>query len=317
MGLFKPAWMGGNEGKARKALGKIHDDNTLIEVATKCPHPSVQIEAVRKITGEEGLFCVIRDWHVPVEAKMDALDRASDLVLADAVRSRFTPGDIKLEAVARIADPALLADIVTGANSFDKANREEREAAYERLEHPSFECSMAIHTKRADENILADLDGMSYPEDRDNIVRVARERSGDPAEWAVSMLPYEGARDVLRELAVGGAGTVRSAALAKLRLPDDRDIVDAIFADPKSGKVLVQRAARLLPDLDLALDERCCPHCGAVGTVVHQGGYDEWLDMYYQSYKCIACKHEVYEHSVTGDVPAKDFSITLRELRDR
>ena len=315
MGLFKPAWMGKDEGKALSALSKVQDDDTLVEIAVKCPYPSVQTEAVRKMTGDAALFRAIRDSHVPVKAKREALDRASELVLADAVRSRFTADSIKLEAVARIGNDALLADIAKGENGFGETSQGVREAAYERMDRPPFDCSMMVRTKRADDNILLDLDGMSYPEDRDKIVRVAHERDGGAAEWAVSMLPYDRERDVLRELAADGKGLAQAAALSALRLPEDRDIVDAILSNPKSGKLLTCRAARLLPSDDPALDEQYCSYCGAIGSVFHHGGYDGSADLYYSAYECRECGHESRQWDYIGS--ATDFSVTLRELRDK
>lgn len=315
MGLFKPAWMGKDEGKARRALDKVHDDATLAEIAVKCPHPSVQAEAVRRMSSDAALFVAIRDSHVPAEAKMEALGRASELVLADVVRSRFTTESIKLEAVARIGNDALLADIVKGENGFDETKQSVRDAAYERMERPPFECSMMVRSKRASENILLDLGGMAYPEDRDKLVRVTRERDDEAAEWAVSMLPYESERDTLRELAAAGKGLAQAAALASLRLPDDRDIVDAILSDPKSGKLLTRRAARLLPDDEPALDGPYCPYCGAAGSIFHHGGYDGSADLYYSAYECRECGHESRQWDYIGS--ATDFSVTLRELRDK
>jgi len=188
------------------------------------------------------------------------------------------------------------------------------EAAYEKMNHPPFECSMRIHNRKTDANLLSDLKGMSYPDDREKLMRIIFEKDGKCAETAVRMLAYEREREVLRNLAVNGKRNARLAAIEALRLPADRDIIDAILSDPKSDLTLKKYAARLLPDGDPMLDQLCCPFCGSFGSVYHHGGYDGAVDMYYSAYKCRTCGHEVRKHSVIGTADAKDFSVSLRDL---
>jgi len=257
MGLFKPAWMSKDGPKAMRALDKVGDDATLFQIATECPHAQVQIEAVRKMAGDAALFEAICDSRVPAEAKMAALGRAPEPVLADVVRSRFTAESDKLEAVARIGSSALLADIVKGENGFGETKQSVRVAAYERMERPPFECSMMVQSEKASENVMLDLDEMSMPEDRDRVMAVLTAKAFD--------------------------------------------------------RRLRQRAARLLPDDDPALDERCCPHCGTIGSVRSRSSWSEYWDDNIRWYECAVC-----DENDPGGILHKDedFSVTLRELRD-
>jgi hypothetical protein len=216
-----------------------------------------------------------------------------------------------------MSDDTFLAKLVLGGAGGSRDDKRVCEAAYEKMEHPPFECSMLMCSRKADENLLHDVEGMTYPADREKLLRVVREKEGEAAGRAVTKLPYEQEREVLRELAMNGKGLARSAAVASLHLPADRDIADSIIAEPKSGRDLKQRVVRLLPEDDSVLKEPCCPFCGALGSVFHHGGYDDAVDMYYSAYECRVCGREVRKHSVTGTAEVKDFSITLRELRSR
>lgn len=129
------------------------------------------------------------------------------------------------------------------------------------------------------------------------------------------MLAYE--QEVQRNLAVNGKRNARLASIEALRLPADRDIIDAVLSDPEADLVLKQYAARLLPKEDPMLDQLCCPFCGGFGSVFHHGGYDDTADMYYSAYECQVCGHAVRKHSVSGIAEAEDFSISLRDLCGR
>lgn len=111
-----------------------------------------------------------------------------------------------------------------------------------------------MRSRKADENLVHDVEGMTYPDDREKLLRVAREKEGEAAGRAVTKLPYEQERDVLREFAANGEGAARLAAITSLRVPADRDIADSIIADPKSGRDLKQRVVRLLPEDDPVLE---------------------------------------------------------------
>ena len=181
--------------------------------------------------------------------------------------------------------------------------------------HPPFDCSMLVHNRKTDANLLYDLKGMSYPDDREKLLRIIFEKDGKCVETAVRMLAYE--QEVQRNLAVNGKRNARFAAIEALRLPADRDIIDAVLSDPEADLVLKQYAARLLPKEDPMLDQLCCPFCGGFGSVFHHGGYDDTADMYYSAYEYRVCGHAVRKHSVSGIAEAEDFSISLRDLCGR
>ena len=317
MGLFQPGWMSRDEQKAMRALEKVTDDAALFRIASECPHSGVQIKAVSKIrNAERRLEVALTKRLLNYEVRMAALEGASKEGLSLVARNAAS-SDIRLEAVRRMKDDRCLAEVVEATAGGNRDDLRICEAAYEKMTHPPFECSMRIHNRKTDANLLYDLKGMSYPDDRDKLMRIILEKDGKCAETAVRMLTYEQEREVLRDLAMNGKRNARLAAIEALRLPADRDIIDAILSDPKSDLALKQYAARLLPEEDPMLDQLCCPFCGAFGSVFHHGGYDEAVDMYYSAYACRSCGHEVRKHSVTGTAEAKDFSISLRGLCGR
>ncbi len=317
MGLFQPGWMSKDEQKAMRALEKVTDDAALFRIASECPHRSVQIKAVSKIRdADRRLDVALTKQLLSYEVRLAALEGASEEGLSLVAR-KAASCDIRLEAVKRMKDEGCLAEVVKATAGGNRDDLRVCEAAYEKMNHPPFNCSMLIHNRKTDANLLYDLKRMSYPDDREKLLRIILEKEGTCAETAVRMLAYEQEREVLRNLAVNGKRNARLAAVEVLRLPADRDIVDAILSDPESDLVLRQVADRRLPDEDPMLDQLCCPFCGSFGSVFHHGGYDDAADMYYSAYACRACGHEVRTHSVTGTAEAKDFSVTLRDLCGR
>ena len=314
MGLFQPGWMSRDEQKAMRAFEKVTDDDTLFRITSECPHLSVQIKAAQKIrNADRRLDVALTKRLLNYEVRMAALEGASEEGLSLVARNAAS-SDIRLEAVRRMKDERCLAEVVKATAGGNRDDLRICEAAYEKMNHPPFECSMRIHNRKTDANLLYDLKGMSYPDDREKLMRIIFEKDGKCAETAVRMLAYEQEREVLRNLAVNGKRNARLAAIEALRLPTDRDIIDAILSDPKSDLALKKYAARLLPDEDPMLDQLCCPFCGSFGSVYHHGGYDGAVDMYYSAYKCRTCGHEVRKHSVIGTADAKDFSVSLRDL---
>lgn len=99
-----------------------------------------------------------------------------------------------------------------------------------------------------------------------------------------------------------------------MRLPDDREVVVACLSDHSAGKPVKLLAARLLPEDDPVLDERCCPDCGTVGSVERTRWWSEYWESFQLEFECMACKRRG-ESVFECDEPV-DFSITLRELRD-
>ena len=108
----------------------------------------------------------------------------------------------------------------------------------------------------------------------------------------------------------------REEALESLSMPEDREIIVELIADRKAGKEIKAKASYLLPEDDPVLNWLCCPACGAIDAVVHQSGYDNATNTYYQTYKCLLCGHNVVDRSKTGEVLAKSFSIRLRDMRE-
>lgn len=314
MGFFKPGWMSRDEGKALRSLDKISRDEELYRIVLECPHGSVRMRALSRIRDAgRRLDLVLTAQAVSFDERLAALEGATEEGLCRAAREAPSCG-IRLEAVGRMTDSLLLAELVKEGAGGSRDDRRVCEAAYEKMTRPPFECSMLMRGRKAEENLMRDIEEMVYPDDRDRLLRAARERDGESGGRDVSALPYDRERDALRDMALNGKGPARLTALARLRLPSDRDIVDAILSDPGSGKVLKQRAARLLPENDPVLERMCCPFCGAIESVFHHGGYDEGVDMYYSAFECRSCGREVRKHSVTGTASAKDFSIRLREL---
>lgn len=314
MGLFQPGWMSKDEKKAMRSLEKVSGDAALFKVVTECPHPSVQMLALSRIKDEgRRLDVVLTKQLLSFDLRRAALHGISEEGLQQAAKKAPTC-ELRLEAVQRMKDETGLAAIVMELAEGNRDDRRVSEAAYEKMTHPPFSCSMIIHHRRTDENLLYDLEKMTYPEDREKILRIANEKDGRCAEKAVMFLPYEKEREELRQLAMGGKRNARLAAINSLHVPEDRDLLDAILNDPKSDLALKKLTARMLPGNDPMLERRCCPFCGAYDSVVHHGGYDDSADMYYSAWQCRACGHEDRKHSVTGSGQAKDFSVTLRDL---
>ena len=206
MGLFKPGWMSRDEGKALRSLDKVSRDEELYRIVLECPHGSVRMRALSRIRDAgRRLDLVLTAQAVSFDERLAALEGATEEGLCRAAREAPSC-DIRLEAVGRMSDSLLLAELVKEGAGGSRDDRRVCEAAYEKMTRPPFECSMLMHGRKAEENLIRDIEEMVYPDDRDRLLRAARERDGESGGRAVSALPYEGERDALRDLALNGKG---------------------------------------------------------------------------------------------------------------
>lgn len=117
MGLFKPGWMSKNEDRALRALDKVSDDRTLVEITEKAPLAEVRSQAVWRIGDPHILEDLARSSsYLDVgEAAIFRL-RIKPLILADIAKNNRDVERMKA-AVERLEKPALIADVAKHSKS--------------------------------------------------------------------------------------------------------------------------------------------------------------------------------------------------------
>lgn len=304
MDLFKPAWMGKNEAKALRALDKVSDDATLFTIATECPHRSVQLRAVSKFRNRDARLDVARtSRHVDPEVRKAALAGATEQELCAVAKcgGGIAIEGIRLEAVRMMSDEALLAEVAATVHNEARQDASVRAAAFAKVNDR--ELLLGLMDQYRDiylGNVLrGPFDGSGDAVIREAVEDAYNRMERPPFEWSMLVQNEKASENIMLDL-------------DEMSLPEDRDCILAILATTTFGKPLKQKAARLLPDDDPALDDLCCPYCGTIGSVEKHGGWSEYWDNYIYWAECKACKHRD-----SGDASeAHDFSVTLRELRD-
>ena len=313
MGLFKPAWMGKDEAKAMRALDKVSDDATLFQIAAECPHASVQRRAIEKIQNNDVRLNVDpsrTSKNVSPMMRQAALDRATERQLYDIAMMRNpNMNSWLLDAVKRITDETLLARIA--ANERDGLGPEAtlRAAAFAKVNDRELLLQLMdqyrdVYTGDVD---YGQAHTESYQRSRaagGKIIREAVEEAYNrmerpPLEWSLLVQNDKAYESIMLDL-------------DEMSMPEDRDRIMAVLTTQAFDKPLKQKAARLLPDDDPALDERCCPFCGAIDSIHGKSNWSDYWDRYIYILECDVCKRR----DSGGDLDPKDFSVALRELRD-
>ena len=133
MGLFKPGWMSRDEGKALRSLDKISRDEELYRIVLECPHGSVRMRALSRIRDAgRRLDLVLTAQAVSFDERLAALEGATEEGLCRAAREAPSC-DIRLEAVGRMTDSLLLAELVKEGAGGSRDDRRVCEAAYEKM----------------------------------------------------------------------------------------------------------------------------------------------------------------------------------------
>lgn len=305
MALFKPGWMSKNEARALRALDRVNDDETLFQVATECPHRSVQLRAVSKIQNKVVRLDVARTlWHVPLEVRKAALEGATEQDLCDVAKCSGEIGvqSIRLEAVRMMSDEALLAEVAATVHNNSGQDASVRASAFNKVN--DHDLLLGLMDQYRDiylgEVKRGPFDGDGDPTIKEAVANAYERLERPPFEWSMLMQSEKAAENIMLDL-------------DKMTLPQDRDRVLSILTTAAFAKPLKQKAASLLSDDDPMLDERCCPYCGSVGSVHGGGNWSEYWEDYIYWVECGVCKHR---DSGDKDNP-EDFSITLRELRNR
>ena len=314
MGLFKPAWMSKDESRAMRALDKVSDDATLFTIATECPHASVQKRAVEKIQSDEVLLDVIcsrTSKNVSLMAFLAALDRATEQQLYDIVMTRNPNMDLWLhEVVNRITDEALLAKIAAKERDGYGSDATLRAAAFAKVNDRELLLQLMeqyrdVYVGNMDYGQSSIEAHRRWKAAADKIIREAVEDAYNrmerpPLEWSLLVQNERAYESIMLDL-------------DEMSMPEDRDRIMAVLTTQAFDKPLKQKAARLLPDEDPALDERCCPHCGTIGSIHEKGCWSDYWEDNIHWYECSVC-----DQDDPGGMKRKDedFSVTLRELRD-
>ncbi len=304
MELFKPAWMGKNEAKALRAIDKVSDDSTLFAIATECPHRSVQLRAVSKFQNRDARLDVARtSRRVDPEVRKAALTGATEQELCSVAKcgGGIALEDIRLEAVRMMSDEAFLAEVAATVHSEGRQDATVRAAAFAKVRDR--ELLLGLMDQYRD-IYLGNVKRGPFDGSGDAVIREAVEDAYNrmerpPFEWSMLVQNEKASENIAFDL-------------GEMSLPEDRDRILAILTTAAFGKPMKQKAARLLPDDDPVLDERCCPHCGTIGSVTKQGGWSEYWDSYIYWAECKACK----QRDSDGNLETHDFSVSLRELRD-
>ena len=305
MGLFKPAWMGKNEVKAMRALDKVCDDETLFQIATECPHASVQLRAASKIQNRLVRLDVARtSRYVPLEVRKAALEGATEQELCDVAKCGSHPniGDIRLEAVRMMSDEALLAEVAATVHDDGGQDASVRAAALGKV--GDRELLVGLMDQYRDIYLgkvkRGPYEGGGDPVIKEAVANAYERVERPPFEWSMLVQSEKASRNIMHDL-------------DDMAFPEDRDRNLAILSTAAFGKPLKQKAASLLPDDDPALDERCCPHCGTVGSVRSRSSCSDYWGDSIGWYECSVCDQDDPGGTKRKD---EDFSITLRELRD-
>ena len=305
MGLFKPAWMGKDEAKAMRALDKVRDDETLFQIATECPHASVQLRAASRIQDRLVRLDVARtSRHVPLEVRKAALEGASERELCDVAKCGANPnvGDIRLEAVRMMSDEAPLAEVAATVHSDSRDDASVRAAAFDKVSDRGLLLGLMDQYRDIylGEVKRGPFDGSGDPAIKEAVANAYERMERPPFEWSMLVQSEKASDNIMLDL-------------CDMTFPEDRDRVLAILRTAAFGKPLKQKAASLLPDDDPALDERCCPHCGTVGSVRSRSSWSDYWEDNIHWYECSVC-----DQDDPGGIKRKDedFSITMRELRD-
>lgn len=312
MGLFKPAWMSKDESKAMRALDKVNDDATLFQIATECPHAQVQKRAVEKIQDDDVRFNVAcSPKNVYLVAIQAALDHATEQQLYYIATTRNPNMVLWLaQAVIRMTDEELLAKIAANEQDGFGPDAMLRATAFARVNDRELLLQLMDQYRDV---YTGDVDyGQSHTESwqrsraaGDKIIREAVEDAYNrmerpPLEWSLLVQNEKAYENVMLDL-------------DGMSMPEDRDRVMAVLATQAFDKPLKQKAARLLPDDDPALDERCCPFCGAIGSIHGKNNWSDYWDRFIYIFVCDVCDQDDPGGLLRKD---EDFSITLRELRD-
>ena len=305
MGLFKPAWMGKDETKAMRALDKVCDDGTLFQIATECPHASVQLRAASRIQDRLVRLDVARtSRRVPLEVRKAALEGASERELCDVAKCGANPnvGGIRLEAVRMMSDEALLAVVAATVHSDNRDDASVRAAAFDKVSDRGLLLGLMDQYRDIylGEVKRGPFGGSGDPAIKEAVANAYERMERPPFEWSMLVQSEKASDNIMLDL-------------SDMAFPEDRDRVLAILRTAAFGKPLKQKAASLLPDDDPALDERCCPHCGTVGSVRSRSSWSDYWEDNIHWYECSVC-----DQDDPGGIKRKDedFSITMRELRD-
>ena len=304
MGLFKPAWMGKNEARALRALDKVRDDETLFQIATECPHASVQLRAASKIQNRLVRLDVARTSRsVSLEVRKAALEGATEQELCDVAKCGSHPnvGDIRLEAVRMMSDEALLAEVAATVHDDGARDASVRAAALGKV--GDRELLVGLMDQYRDiylEKVKrGPFEGGGDPVIKEAVANAYERVERPPFEWSMLVQSEKASHNIMLDL-------------DDMTFPEDRDRILAILSTATLGKPLKQKAASLLPDDDPALDERCCPFCGAIDSIHGKSNWSDYWDRYIYILECDVCKRR----DSGGDLDPKDFSVALRELRD-
>ncbi len=313
MGLFKPAWMSKDESRAMRALDKVSDDATLFQIATECPHAQVQKRAVEKIQDDEVRFnvaCSPSMKNVSLVAIQAVLDRATEQQLYYIATTRNPNMVLWLaEAVIRMTDEELLAKIAAKEGNGLGPDAMLRAAAFARVNDRELLLQLMeqyrdVYTGNVDYGQEKTEWGPRMRAAGDRIIREAVEDAYNrmerpPLDWSLLVQNEKAYKSIMLDL-------------DEMSMPEDRDRVMAVLTTQAFDKPLKQKAARLLPDDDPALDERCCPFCGAIDSIHGKSNWSDYWDRYIYMLECDVCKRR----DSGGDLDPKDFSVALRELRD-
>jgi len=93
------------------AIGRITDQAELLDIINKAYSSDAKIQAILRITDQTALISIAQDNRLHVEVRRYALDKITDQNIVADIAKRDSNRDMRIIAVARVKDEALLYEI--------------------------------------------------------------------------------------------------------------------------------------------------------------------------------------------------------------
>lgn len=194
MGLFKPGWMSGNEGKALNAISRLEDEDLLCRAALMCVHPQVEQAAISKIRKNKLLLQLVLSEKLSPKSRMAAAARIREAqyiaAMAEAglkIYNRDPYDSISLNAVRRLSDVEWLQDVADRAKSGDVRACARRQIAIIRAEREGKLEELFIST---DDPVIC-RQGMQRIRTQETLFQIASKAKGCARGFAVDLLDPE------------------------------------------------------------------------------------------------------------------------------
>lgn len=313
MGLFGPSWKSNDESKQDKIIkrvNKIYNQDDLKKIVFNAPLKEVKKTALNRIINERILKEIVT-YHKDEDIQFLALDKITkEKLLYDIAIDNILPLEIGNKAVEKIKDQIiikkLLSDIPTTHRYF--------KIIYENIDNPSFDISIEANSKRAEDNLIKDLDNMEYPKDKDKIKLVVKKKNMENATLkAIKLLPYEEESNFLKIVfETTDSLLVKLEIINKLPM-EEVSFFEKILKEGNKNIEIIKEIAKKLDNNNPLLDMQVCPNCGSFETFKNFNEYRSDIEKHVSGYSCNNCNYEVIKQN---DLDVKP-TISLREFIER